>query len=228
MRVGLFAAKIAPMSATNSIQQADELAGKVAIVTGAGHGAGKAIAEMLAAAGARVAVNDINPDRAYRVAAGIRERGGAAIDVMADVSNRFQCVHLIETTRVEWGRVDILINCASIKPAAPVLKMDEWELMRCVDVNFKSTFFMSQLTGRVMADQNRAGGDGGIIVNLHAPEPVDGDLAAYAATQAALPAFGRACAREFAPLGIHVHTLIFPDLPEETAAAVMMIVTSDK
>src|SRR5690606_7139636 len=130
-----------------------------AIVTGAGHGAGRAIAAALAAAGARVAVNDINPDRAYRVAAELRQAGGAALGVMADVANRFQCVHLIETTRNEWGRIDILVNCAAIAPAAPVLKMDEWELMRVLDVNVKGAFFMTQLTGRVMADMHRVNGD---------------------------------------------------------------------
>ena len=192
-----------------------DLNGKVAIVTGAGHGAGAAIAHALAAAGARVAVNDINPDRAHRVAAEIRERGGAALDVAADVSNRFQCVNLIETTRAEWGRLDILVNYASIKPIATILKMDEWELMRCVDVNLKSAFFMSQLVGRVLADQNQAGDAGGIIVNIASPEPVGDGLAAYAATQAALPAFGRACAREFAPLGIQVHTIVNPEPVEE-------------
>src|SRR5690606_34109521 len=150
-----------------------DLNGKVAIVTGAGHGAGRAIAEALAAAGVRVAVNDINPDRAYRAAAELREAGFAALGVMADVGNRFQCVHLIETTRAEWGRLDILMNCASNEPVASVLRMDDWELMRVLDVNMKGVFFMCQLVGRVMSDQNRAApGDGGtVIVNLVAPEP---------------------------------------------------------
>lgn len=199
------------MSDSNPTHDNAALAGKVAIVTGAGHGAGAAIAQALAEAGARVAVNDINPDRAHRVAAEIRRRGGTAIDVTADVSNRFQCVNLIETTRAEWGRLDILVNYASIRPVAPVVKMDEWELMRCVDVNLKSAFFMSQLVGRVLADQNSAGDAGGSIVIIAAPEPEGDGLAAYAATQAALPAFGRACAREFAPLGISVHTIVSSD-----------------
>ena len=199
-------------------------AGQVAIVTGAGQGKGEAIARALAAAGVRVAVNDINPDRAHRVAAGIREAGGAAIDVMADVGNRFQCVNLIETTRAEWGRLDILVNCASIAPAASVLKMDEWELMRTVDVNLKGMFFMSQLVGRVMADRNRADGStGGLIIGFYEAEPDDSGRAAYAATQSAIPAFGRACAREFAPLGIAVHTLASPDAPEKAAARVMAL-----
>lgn len=205
------------------------LDGKVAIVTGAGHGAGRAIAEALAAAGARVAVNDINPDRAYRAAAELRKSGGAAIGVMADVANRFQCVHLIESTRNEWGRIDILVNCAAIAPAAPVLKMDEWELMRVLDVNLKGAFFMSQLTGRVMADMHRVNPDyRGHIITLAAPEPAVEGYAAYAATQAALPAFVRACAREYSPLGISVHLLDAAGSPDEAAALVMGIVTNDE
>jgi NAD(P)-dependent dehydrogenase (short-subunit alcohol dehydrogenase family) len=205
-----------------------DLTGKVAIVTGAGHGAGAAIARALAAAGARVAVNDINPDRAHRVAAEIRERGGAAIDVMADVSNRFQCVNLIETTHAEWERVDIVVNCASIAPTASILKMDEWEWARCLDVNLKGVFLMSQLAGRVMADQVQSGGEPGLIVNLVAAEPEGDGRAAFIASQAAVAAFGRACAREFAPLGIRAHTLTAFESPEATAAAVLSVMTSDE
>jgi len=206
------------------LMTAIDLNGKVAIVTGAGHGAGKAIAAALAAVGARVAVNDINPDRAYRVAGELREGGSAAIGIMADVSNRFQCVHLIETTRGEWGRIDILINCAAIQPSASILKMDEWELMRVLDVNVKGPFFMSQLVGRVMSDRYQADGARGQIVLLAAAEPERAGLAAYAATQAALPAFVRACAREYAPLGIDVHLLTASGEPEQTAAAAMALI----
>jgi NAD(P)-dependent dehydrogenase (short-subunit alcohol dehydrogenase family) len=201
-----------------------DITGKVAIVTGAGHGAGQAIAATLAAAGARVAVNDINPDRAYRVAAELRDGGGAALGVMADVSNRFQCVHLIETTRAEWGRIDILVNCAAIQPSAAVLKMDEWELMRVLDVNVKGAFFMSQLVGRVMADRYRAEGTRGLIITLAAAEPDRAGFAAYATTQAALPAFVRACAREYEPLGIDVRLLAAAGEPAETAAGAMGII----
>ena len=92
-----------------------ELKDKVAIVTGAGRGLGAAIAGALAAAGVRVAVNDINPDRAERIAAQIREQGGQAVGIPADVANKYQCVHLIETTRAAWGRLDILVNNAAVQ-----------------------------------------------------------------------------------------------------------------
>jgi NAD(P)-dependent dehydrogenase (short-subunit alcohol dehydrogenase family) len=204
------------------------LSGKVAIVTGAGHGAGAAVARALAAAGARVAVNDINPDRTHRVAAEICDHGGTAIDVTADAANRFQCVNLIETTRAEWGRVDFLVNGASIAPAAAILKMDEWEWARCLDVNLKGVFFMCQLVGRVMADQYVADGERGLIVNLVAAEPEEDGRAAFAAAQAAVTAFGRACAREFAPLGIRVTNLMMAESPGETAAAVMELMKNDE
>jgi NAD(P)-dependent dehydrogenase (short-subunit alcohol dehydrogenase family) len=181
---------------------------KVAIVTGAGQGLGALIATTLAAAGARVAVNDLNPDRVERVAAAIRAAGGQAIGVVADVANKFQCVHLVETTRAEWGRLDILVNNAAVAPTVSILKMDEWEWDRCLAVNLKALFFMSQLCGRVMADENEA--RGGVIVNVSSvagtavPLP---NRAAYCASQAGIAGFARECAREFDAYGIRVHTL---------------------
>jgi NAD(P)-dependent dehydrogenase (short-subunit alcohol dehydrogenase family) len=184
------------------------LENKVAIVTGAGGETGAAIAHALAGAGARVAVNDINPDRAEGAAAAIRYDGGEALAVTADIANRFQCVNLIESTRERWSRVDILVNNASVRPNAPILKMDEWAWQRCFDVNLKGVFFMCQLIGRVMADQNQE--RGGTIVNIETPigedTPQPG-LAAYAASSAALAGFTRQCAAEFAPYGINVHAV---------------------
>jgi len=185
------------------------LADKVAVVTGAGQGIGAAIAHTLAAAGAKVVVNDLNPDRAYRVAQAIIAAGGQAIDVVADVSNKFQCVHLIETTREKWGRLDVLVNNAGIEPHATILKMDEWDWQRCIDVNLKGTFFMSQLVGRVMADEN--GERGGVIVNIASAAGVEQPLAlraAYCASKAGMVGFARECAREYAAYNIRVNTVL--------------------
>jgi 3-oxoacyl-[acyl-carrier protein] reductase len=182
---------------------------QVVIVTGAGQGIGAAIAHALAAAGARVTVNDLNPDRAERTAESIIAAGGQAIAVPGDVSNKFQCVNVIETTRDQWGRLDILVNNAGIQPRTPILKMDEWEWNRCLEVNLKSVFFMSQLCGRVMAEEN--GGRGGSIVNIAA---IAGAVtawpnrAAYGAASAGVVGFARECAREFATYGIRVNTIL--------------------
>jgi len=194
--------------------------GNVAIVTGAGQGIGREIGLRLGAAGCRVAVNDINPDRAERTAAAIRQAGGTALAVGADVSNKFQCVHLIETTRAAWGRLDILVNAAAVMPRFSILQMDEWDWQRCLDVNLKAPFFMSQLCGRVMAEENQE--RGGVIINIGSSagvaEPLP-DRAAYAASKAGLAGFTRECAREFAAYGIAVFTLLPPEQLDEAGAA---------
>ena len=185
------------------------LDGKVAIVTGAGQGLGESIAVTLARAGASVAVNDLNPDRAERTAEKIRGQGGRAIAVAADVSNKFQCVNLVETTRAEWSQLDILVNNAGIEPVSSILTMDEWDWDRCLDVNLKGVFLMSQLAGRVMAEEN--GERCGVIVNISSIAGVETPLmhrAAYCASKAGMVGFARECAREFAQYGIRVNTVV--------------------
>lgn len=194
---------------------------KVAIITGAGQGLGAAIAHALAAAGAAIAVNDINPDRAERVAAAIRANGGPAIGLHADVSNKFQCAHLIETTRATWGQLDILINNAAVKPKSTILKMDEWDWQRTLDVNLKGTFFMSQLVGRVMADENQT--RGGVILNIASnagwQTPLE-NYAAYAASKAAILGFTTECAREYAGYNIRVNALSPAENPAPSATTI--------
>lgn len=182
---------------------------KVAIVTGAGRGIGEAIARELAEAGICVVVNDLNPDRAERVAAAINHRGGRASAVVADVANKFQCVHLVEAAREKWGQIDILVNYAAAVPRASVLKMDEWDWNRCFEVNLKGTFFMSQLCGRVMVDEN--GARGGAIVNVTTTAGTQATPlhhAAFCANSAGIVGFTKACAVEYAPHEIRVHGVL--------------------
>ena len=208
------------------------LEGQVAIVTGAGRGVGAAVARTLAAAGARVAVNDINPDRAEGLARKITGAGGEAIAVQADVANKFQCVKLVEAARAQWGQLDVLVNAAHVRPKATILKMDEWDWNRCLEVNLKGIFFMSQLCGRVMNDSRR----GGTVVNVISEAGVKIPLenhAAFCASQAAVMGFARECAREFAGYGIRVHTLLRgagqegDTADEAIAAAVLSLCAGD-
>jgi 3-oxoacyl-[acyl-carrier protein] reductase len=191
---------------------------RVAIVTGAGQGLGAEIASALAQAGLRVAVNDINPDRAERVAAAIRSAGGQAIGIQADVSNKFNCVTLIEATRAEWGRLDILVNNAAVRPSASLLKLDEWDWNRCIEVNLKGVFLMTQLCARVMVDENQARG-GGVIINIGDGLTSNPLQAAYAASKAGILGLTQAAAQELAPHAIRVHTL----LPEPEQAIAPMV-----
>lgn len=209
------------------------LQNKIAIVTGAGRGLGAAIARDLAAAGARVVVNDINPDRADQVAAAIRAGGGEAVGIAADVSNKFRCVSLIEEARAVWDGLDILVNNAAVSNRSSILKLDEWDWQRAIDVNLKGTFFMSQLAGRVMADMMERGGSpspdppGGVIVNIASTagfETILEGRAAYAASQAGIIGFTRECAREYAAYNVRVNAVAPAETPPPPPEAIVELV----
>jgi 3-oxoacyl-[acyl-carrier protein] reductase len=182
-----------------------DLSDCVALVTGAGRGIGQAIAVALADAGARVCVNDINPDTACDTAEKIRAQGGQAMDYAADVSNRMQVGPMIEAVRDRWDRVDILVNNAGVEPKATVLTLDDWDWERTINVNLRGTFICTQLAGRVMHDQG-----GGVIVNVASIAGHKSPLlnaSAYCASKAGVVGFTRECAREFAAYNIRVNAV---------------------
>ena len=182
-----------------------DISNQVALVTGAGRGIGRAVAIALADAGARVCVNDINPDAARATAGDIQNQGGQAFDYTADVSKKMQVGPMIEAVRDRWDRLDILVNNAGVEPKASVLELDEWDWERTLDVNLKGTFFCTQLAGRVMRDQG-----GGVIVNIasiagyKSPLP---NASAYCASKAGVVGFTRECAHEFAAYNIRVNAV---------------------
>lgn len=182
-----------------------DLTGQTAIVTGAGADIGRAIAVSLARAGAAVMVNDLNPDRVDKVVNEITAAGGRAAGWQADVSNRFQVSALIETTRDTYGKINIVVNASGAFKVGPMPRLDEWDWRRMLEMNLTSAFFMSQLVGRVMADEG-----GGVIVNIAStaghPNPLP-DGVAYVASKSGLIGFTKQCAREFAPLGIRVNAV---------------------
>lgn len=150
-------------------------------------------------------VNDLNPDRVEKVVQEIVDAGGRATGWQADVSNRFQVSSLIETTRDVYGRIHIVINAAGAHKVGPMPKLDEWDWRRMLEMNLTSAFFVSQLVGRVMADEG-----GGIIVNIAStaghPDPLP-DGVAYVASKAGLIGLTKQSAREYAPLGIRVNAV---------------------
>lgn len=179
--------------------------GRVALVVGAGAGAGRAIALTLGRKGASVAVSDINIERADRIADAIRAHGGAAIALQADVSNRFQAANIIERTRDAYGRIDALVNAVGIFHAEPLLNVDEWNWRRQIEVNITGVFFVSQLVARVMADEG-----GGSIVNLAPFAAANSSLPAGIGTitgGAGLIGMTRQAARELAPHRIRVNCI---------------------
>jgi NAD(P)-dependent dehydrogenase (short-subunit alcohol dehydrogenase family) len=206
--------------------------GKVVLVTGAGRGAGKAIAEAFAARGAKVALNDISPVNVDEVVAQITASGGRAKAYVEDVAKKVSVQAMINYVTDDWGRVDILVNCANVEPHTPLLDLDEWDWHRTLDVNLTGAFLLIQSVGRVM----RAG-EGGVIVNVI---PVAGraempDRAAYVASKFGLAGLTRQAALELAPYDIRVNAVCtgMPELAksveshDDVAAAVLALCADD-
>ncbi len=178
---------------------------KVALVTGAGRGIGKALARALAAAGTRVCVNDINPTSAEATAAAIVAEGREAFAYVGDVAQRMHVQMMVEEIVQRWGRLDILINNAGVEPHAPILELDPYDWERTLAVNLTGTFLCTQVAGRVMRAQG-----GGTIVNIASIAGRAGplrDRAAYVASKTGQVGFAKECAREFAAYGIRVNTV---------------------
>jgi NAD(P)-dependent dehydrogenase (short-subunit alcohol dehydrogenase family) len=179
-----------------------ELSGKVALVTGAGRGIGRAIATGLSRAGATVAVNDINPDSCERVAV---ELAPASAAFHADVSNKHAVQAMIDGVLERWGRLDILVNNAGVEPHASLLTLDEWDWRRTIDVNLTGPFLCAQSAARVMKNTG-----GGVIVNIASIAGRAGglrDRSAYVASKTGLVGLTKECARELAAHHIRVNAV---------------------
>jgi len=184
---------------------AGELAGKVAVVTGAGQGIGKALARGLAEAGAAVVVSDVIAENAAAVARQIVADGGRALGLRVDVSQRAQVEAMIAGAVAELGRVDILINNAGVFPRSMVLEMEDETWDTVINVNLKGTWLCSQAAARVMVEQ----GEGGRIINFASVAAFRAAVngAHYGASKAGIVAFSRNMALEMAPFRITVNAI---------------------
>lgn len=176
------------------------LKGKVILITGAGKGRGRLLAQALAEAGATVAVNDISPVNLDSL---VENTNGLVKTYVEDVAKKVGVQNLIKQVEDDCGRIDVLINHAAVEPHVPLLEMDEWDWHRVLDVNLTGAFLMIQSVGRVMRDQGS-----GVIVNLVTGSTRDeGGDAAFVSSMNALAALSDRAARELSPHGIRVYTV---------------------
>ena len=180
-----------------------ELTGRVVLITGAGRGGGRLLARAFAERGAFVAANDISPINVEPVVDEINAQGGQARVYIEDVAKKLGAQYIINQVEEDFGRIDILINHASVEPHVPLLEIDEWDWHRVLDVNLTGAFLMTQSAGRLMRVQGR-----GMIINLIAARKSESGMgAAFAATMSGLEGFSRQAAFELGPYGISVHAM---------------------
>ncbi|HPC58886.1 MAG TPA: SDR family oxidoreductase [Kiritimatiellia bacterium] len=183
-----------------------KLKGKVALITGAGRGIGRGIAEVFAEEGADVAVNYFSsPQAAEEVAAYVRKQGRRAITVKADVPNRAEVEAMVDRVWKELGPIDILVNNAGIETIVPFLELTDEQWTRLVDINARGPWLCSQVFCRRAVAEKR-GGVILIIGSVQAAKAMPGRTH-YAPTKLGLEALARNLSLEMMPHGIRVNCL---------------------
>jgi pyridoxal 4-dehydrogenase len=181
----------------------NRLDNKVALVTGAAQGIGRAVAVLLAADGARVIVADLNLPGAREVAAGL---GGGALAYGCDVADPDQVAALVAAVEAAAGGIDILVNNAAIVPFIAWDDVDLAHFRRVIDVNLTGTFIVC----RAVSDQMRRLDRGGRIVNMCSNSLLAGtpNMAAYVASKGGVFGLTRALATELGKYRITVNAVM--------------------
>ena len=184
------------------------LENKVALVTGAGRGIGKAIVTRFAEEGASVVINDIDGAFAENLARKFKKLGYPSLPAGADVSNWDEAEKMFAAAKEEFGGVDILVNNAGIRKDVPLHKMEQTDWNAAVSVQLESCFACSRIAQEHMVEQNY-----GKIVNLASAVPAalgERGQTGFAAACAAVEGFTKALALELGPHNITVNS-IAPD-----------------
>ncbi len=180
------------------------LVGKVALVTGAAQGIGKAVALLLARNGADIVVSDINLEKAEETAQEVQTLGRKALAVKVDVARLDDVEKMVEAILAQFGRVDILVNNAGIARDKLILRMTEEDWDAVLNINLKGTFNCTKAVVRHMSKQKS-----GKIVNIASVVGEMGNAGQgnYAASKAGVIGFTKTIAREFAQRGINVNAI---------------------
>ncbi|MBF2026516.1 MAG: 3-oxoacyl-[acyl-carrier-protein] reductase [Oscillatoriales cyanobacterium C42_A2020_001] len=186
-------------------EQLQRLKGKVALVTGASRGIGRATALALAAEGANVVVNYASSQAAAdQVVADIAAMGSQAIALPGDVSNADQVENLVSAVMEKWGHIDVLVNNAGITRDTLLLRMklEEWQAV--IDLNLTGVFLCTKAVSKIMLKQRS-----GRIINITSVAGLMGNpgQANYSAAKAGVIGFTKTVAKELAPRGITVNAV---------------------
>lgn len=185
--------------------QAFDLTGKVAVVIGGTSGIGRAIARGLAEAGADVVPTSRRPEQVAETARGIQEElGRRSLEVVSDVSDRASLEQLLQKCVGEFGRVDILVNSAGKTKRTPTIEVTDDEWNDILDTNVTGTLRACQVFGRHMLERKY-----GRIVNIASLSSFVAlyEVAAYAASKAAVAMLTKSLAIEWAPHGVNVNAI---------------------
>ncbi|MDO8503563.1 MAG: glucose 1-dehydrogenase [bacterium] len=180
---------------------------KVAIITGARRGMGRADALVLAKEGAKVVVSDISKEECEKVVEEIKKAGGEAIAVKCDVSSKEDVEKMVGEAVKKWGRVDILVNNAGVAEFRPFLEMTEADWDKTININLKGCFLCAQAAAREMAKQKS-----GVIVNIASIAMGQQGVGMpgivhYCASKGGIAAMTEALATELAPYNIRVNAI---------------------
>lgn len=181
------------------------LEGKIAVVTGASRGIGRAVAQRLASEGATVIINyNGSREKAEETLREIEETGGRGVIEQCDVSDFEQCREFIQKVIKEYGALDILVNNAGVTKDGLIMGMSEEDFDRVIDTNLKGAFHTIRFAVRQMLKQKS-----GRIINMASVVGVSGNAgqANYAASKAGVIGLTKAAAKEVASRGITVNAI---------------------
>lgn len=181
-----------------------DLTGRIALVTGARRGIGFAIAEGLASAGAVSVIADKESEAGDEAARFIRSKGLSAQFIPVDVTRRGSVEELVSRTITEFGRIDILVNCAGVILRKPIEEMTDEEWNCIMDVNLRGVFLCSQIAGREMIKRKQ-----GKIINIssNVAQVLMPDRGVYAVSKAGVSHLTKVMALEWAPHHINVNAI---------------------
>src|SRR5271163_2138547 len=203
------------METTQSVRNAFDLTGRVALVTGAGSGIGRSTAEVLAGAGATVVCADINAATASATAAAILGQGGRAESAELNVAARGAAETLVGHVTARHGGLHVMCNIAGIMIDSHIIDVDPDEFDRILSVNLKGVLYGCQAAGKVMVAQG-----GGSIINMSstavlAPSP---GIGPYAICKAGVAQLTQSMAIEVAKRGVRVNTIAPGFIPTNMTA----------